>query len=483
MNKPNILVIHADQHRADCIGACGNSDIKTPNIDALAADGILHQNCFCVYPVCTPSRYSMLTGLYTHQHLGWTNRCTVIPGTATFPQLLRDAGYRTKAVGKMHFTPTYLDMGFEEMLLAEQDGPGRHDDDYHRCLRRKGLADRGDLTDQVKEYRDRAPREYWDTFGAMQSDLPERDYSTTWIGDRAEEALSDWSSEGNLLMVGFIKPHHPFDPPEPWSRMYDPDMLSPLPGWTEKCLPQDSDRYKGYFPNDQLTEKKLRTVMAMYYGCISQIDSYVGRFVDILKRRGIYDNTMIVYTSDHGDYMGFHHMILKGNYMYDPLVRIPLIIKYPHQENHGCVSDAPVSNIDICTTILAQAQCRRDNAMCGIDRRSGGRDYVFAEHGRGHEYMVRSRTRKLILCRDDGESCFFDLENDPYELNNLYNDMRYREEIETYRALITRWILFDAPSPVYLDENAPVIKGENVPVTGDGHREESDAYFRSKMEL
>ena len=239
---PNILLIHADQHRFDCLGAYGNPDVRTPNIDALAADGVRYENSFCPFPVCTPSRYSLLSSQYVHQHLGWTNRCTLAPGIPTFPRVLRDAGYRTKAVGKMHFTPTYLDVGFQEMVLAEQDGPGRFDDDYHRWLRDEGLVDGLDLIDQRREYREKAPDIYWDTLGALRSDLDEAHHSTTWIAERAMETLAGWGDGGNLLMVGFIKPHHPFDPPAPWDDMYDPELLTLLPGWLETPLARDIAR-------------------------------------------------------------------------------------------------------------------------------------------------------------------------------------------------------------------------------------------------
>ena len=114
IQQPNVLIIHADQHRIDCLGAYGNKDIRTPNIDALAADGVRYDNSFCPHPVCTPSRYSLLSGLYVHEHRGWTNHTTLAPDIETFPKILRQAGYRTAAVGKMHFTPTYLDVGFDE---------------------------------------------------------------------------------------------------------------------------------------------------------------------------------------------------------------------------------------------------------------------------------------------------------------------------------------------------------------------------------
>jgi arylsulfatase len=227
----------------------------------------------------------------------------------------------------MHFTPTYLDVGFDEMLLAEQDGPGRVDDDYHRWLMQEGVCDRNDLEDQRGEYRKEAGEDYWEQFGALTSNLSEKHYSTTWIGDQSLKVMSDWDGGGNMLMTGFIKPHHPFDPPEPWDKMYDPEKLKVLPGWTESCIPSDLDYKRGYFPHEKLSEEVQRKVMAMYYGSISQIDDQVGRMIEALKAKAMYDETMIIFTADHGDYMGFHHMMLKGNLMYDPIMRVPLIIK------------------------------------------------------------------------------------------------------------------------------------------------------------
>jgi arylsulfatase len=471
----------ADQHRYDCIGAYGNNDIITPSIDNLAEDGILYKNSFCSFPICTPSRYSLFTGLYTHQHLGWTNHCSIPSSMPTFPKILSQAGYRTKAVGKMHFTPTYLDLGFDEMILAEQDGVGRYDDDYHRYLENKGEVDRIDLMDQLSEYRQNAPQEYWDSYGAMKSNLTEKDHSTTWIADRAMEEIENWSGDSNMLMVGFIKPHHPFDPPEPWSDMYDPNKLSLLPGWLEECLPQDIDKHKGYFPHEKLSEDALRKVMAYYYAAISHIDYYVGRMIDLLKSKGIYDNTLIIYTSDHGEYMGFHHLLLKQNFMYDPLMKIPLIIKYPAQSKKGENFEGMVVNLDLTTLIIKQAGCQPAEQMQGIDlnKDGKGRDFIFAEsYG---EYMVRSKTRKLLFCADKEKSQFFDLEQDPLETVNLFYDARYKEEIQEYINVLLKWMLFEARTPTYLDENSHINSRENVPLSNDEHREKSKAYFAEKM--
>ena len=481
--RPNILIIHADQHRFDCLGTYGNPDVQTPNIDALAADAVRYVNAFCPFPVCTPSRYSLLSGLYVHQHLGWNNHCTLPHGIATFPGILRESGYRTAAVGKMHFTPAYLDVGFDRMQLAEQDGPGRYDDDYHRWLREEGLCDRIDLLDQVREYREQAPPAYWDTYGALPSDLDEAHYSTTWIAGRALEELAKWDAEPNLLMVGFVKPHHPFDPPRPWDGMYDPAALSILPGWTEATPLLDQRYRRGYFNNAALTEPRLRRVMALYYATISQIDYHVGRMVALLRERCLYDRTLIVYTSDHGEYLGFHHLLLKGNYMYDPLVRVPLIVKYPESDRAGEVCGTLVNNTDLAPTLLSCAGCAVPREMEGLDLAgpAQARDLIFAEAPRADQYMVRSAHHKLLLCREPGQSQFFDLDKDPLELHNRIAKPAYAGVVATLRAALTQWALFDSPSAVHLDLAAPTISGSNVPRPGDGHAEGAVRYFRRRM--
>ncbi|NKB70847.1 MAG: sulfatase-like hydrolase/transferase [Candidatus Latescibacteria bacterium] len=481
--QPNILIIQADQHRPDCLGAYGNNDIQTPHIDALAQDGVRHDNSFCPYPVCTPSRYSFLSGLYVRQHLGGSNHCTLPSGLPTFPKELRRAGYRTKAVGKMHLTPTYHDVGFDQMLLAEQNGAGRYDDDYHRWLQQEGQTHLSDLMDQEREYRQHAPPEYWDHVGALESDLDEKHHSTTWIAEQALEELATWQEGGQLLMVSFIKPHHPFDPPAPWSRMYNPDALSLLPGYTPAPLPQDLDFSPGYFPNSEMTEAKIRRAMAFYYATISQIDHHVGRMVKSLQERALYDDTIIIYNSDHGDYMGYHHLLLKGNYMYEPLIKVPLIIKFPHQERAGAASQNLVNSIDLAPTLLRQADCPVPATMQGLDLAdpAADRDAIFAESGRGQAFMARTHEHKLLLCRRDQQSQFFDLQADPHELTNRYAEAACQGEIDQLRRRLTDWALFDAAAPVHVDEDAPLITGPNVRHPDDGQREDLYDYFNHRV--
>lgn len=487
----NILFIMGDQHRFDCIGAYGNKVLKTPNLDQLAQDGVLYKEHYTTYPVCTPSRYSILSGLYTHQHLGWSNHCTLADGFDTFPKVLKRNGYRTAAIGKMHFTPTYLNVGFDKMLLCEQDGDGRYDDDYHKYLKEQGLVDENDIVDQRHEFRLKATKEYWDSCGALKSNLDEQHHSTTWITDRALEELESWGEGNNMMMVSYVKPHHPFDPPAPYDTLYNPEEIELLPGYTEEISEEDYEHSTGYFNHKNLTEEKLKRVTAYYYGSITHMDHHIGRIIKALKDKGLYEDTLIVYTSDHGEYLGFHHMLLKANYMYDPLAKVPLIIKYPNNAYKGQSNEHISCNIDLAPTLIRQAGCKVPMAMKGIDLgdQSAGREMTICEGFRAdmcngvleryYEYMVRSKNYKLIISKDFNHYKFFDLVNDPYEFNNVAGEEKYKQEIARHKAFLAQTMTFDAISPVYVNEDEKTCSPEKK--TNLIEREEVATYFKERI--
>ncbi|MEO3793024.1 sulfatase-like hydrolase/transferase [Nonomuraea sp. B10E15] len=455
---PNVLLIQADQFRADCLGAAGNPDVRTPHLDRLAGDGVRYRNAYCPFPVCTPSRYSLLSGLHVRQHAGWTNRSTLAPGIDTFPRALRRAGYRTAAVGKMHFTPTYLDVGYDRLELAEQDGPGRYDDDYHRELAAAGLAPVTDLVDQEQEFRAKAPQSYWATYGSGRSDLPEEWHTTTWIGERARKVVADWSGGGgDLLHVSFVKPHHPFDPPDGWDTMYDPAALTTLPGWTDTIPPADERYRRRYFDYEPLTVPLLRRVMAHYYATISHLDHQVGLLLDTLRQRGLYDDTLIIFTADHGEYLGFHHLLLKDGPMYDPVVKVPLLVKFPEGRRAGEAADRLASLIDVAPTVLATCGVSPAAPLPGQDLTdpAAGHDCVFAEDRR-HEIagMARAGRYKLLWSDAAGEA-LFDLIADPYEMTDLAGDPSHADVLRRVRDTVARWALHEATPPTYADLAAP----------------------------
>ena len=481
MSKPNILILHVDEQRAESLRQYGNTQVITPNIDALAQEAEVYQNHFCSYPVCTPSRYSLFTGRYVSQHLGWSNHCTIPAGMSTFPKALKAAGYQTAAVGKMHMAPTYLDIGFDRMTLAEQDGPGRFDDDYHRDLMAHGLLDEIDLTDQRSEYRAYATREYFHNFGTQVSDLPEEFHSTNWITDRALEEVERWQADSpNLLFVGYIKPHHPFDPSERYLRMYDGMDVAPLPGYTPEVPKRDYQFSHGYFDNADLSEEMLRRVTRYYYASITQIDDQIGRIIARLKEKGMYDNTLILYTSDHGDYMGFHHMMLKGNLMYDPVMRVPLMIKYPagmagepHQDGLSC-------NIQVANHLLRCCGLPEDPAM-NRHPLELPREFVFSQNSCGpvKYYMVRSARYKLLLSGSSKKAMLFDLQHDPLELHDVSGESAYQSVVQDFKNALMEELLFEGQTAVHLDEQAPLIPGHSHPSEQD--RKELSDYFQSKF--
>lgn len=465
--KPNVLILHADQHRQDCIGVYGNPDVKTPNIDSIAEDGVLYNSHFTVYPVCTPSRYSMLSGLYVHKHNAWSNESTLPDGFATFPKVLRDNGYKTACVGKMHMTPVYHDVGYSKMVLAEQNGEGRYEDDYHTYLMENDLIDSIDLTDQVDSIRQKALPKYYDHFGAFESDLSVEHHSTSWITRQAIADINEWNEDGgNLLMVGYIKPHHPFDPPHPYSEMYDPSRLTILDGYTPQ-IPKSDEKENSFFDYSTLSEQRLREIMANYYGTITQIDDNIGEILNLLKEKKLYDNTMIIYTSDHGEYLGFHHMLLKGNHLYDPLARIPLIIKYPSDKGIKGAADAISENIDIASTILKCCNLPVPTAMTGLDLSDyeNGREFAFSEGQYGGDqspsygYMVRSNSYKLLVNGSMDNFMFFDLLNDPCEADDLAQDKsgRYQEEIERHKKFLIDTVLFASKANNHCCHESPSV--------------------------
>lgn len=491
--RPNLLFILSDEHRYDCLGSTWQAPgdpVKTPAIDSIAGDGTVYDHAYCTLPICTPSRYSILSGLYVRQHRGWNNRSTLSSEHEAFPKRLRDAGFDTAAVGKMHFTPTYLDVGFDRMMLAEQAGKGKYEDDYHRYLRDEGQFDALDYVDQTPDLRARADQSYWESLGTAASDLPEEHHSTTWIGDRSMEELSGWDETGgNVLMVSFVDPHHPFDAPEPWASLYDPDEIEPLPGWTGECLPHDlAYRDARHFDPTTISERAIRRATAMYFAMISQIDHQIGRLIDSLISRGLYDDTMIIYSSDHGEYLGFHHMITKSNLMYDPVVRVPCVLKYPGESRRSSGTaghnDGLFSLIDLYPTILSAMGVEDDKNRPGIDMlaQPEGREAVFAEIYEGSEYMVRTKTHKLLELRSPGSSHLFDLRTDPLEMHDVIDDPDAKPVRDELRDRLREWALFEAVPSGHRDEGAPLSPCAEEKPHGPRVREEMERHFRSRVE-
>ncbi len=452
--RRNVLLITADEMRHDCLGVAGHPAVRTPHLDALAARGVRFTNAYTPFPVCVPARMSLLSGQYAHAHGAVRNQTMLAPGQPTLPGLLRAAGYRTGAFGKMHFWPPYADVGFERMRLAEQNGAGWKIDDYHSDhLAARGLVDRWDLWDQQQPYRDQAPQAYWASFGARASELPEADYHTTWIADETISWLRSGDARPFFAWVSFIKPHHPFDPPRPWDALYDPGAMPAL-GDPAAALGKPlmtaggrRDPRRGHFDLRGFTPQDFGRVAALYYATITHIDHHVGRILSALGDSGQLEDTLVVFASDHGDYMGDYGLILKSpSVPYDALAKVPLLVAGPGCRP-GTTSDALVSLIDLLPTAAGAASVPVPASVQGRDlapllqRATGGpwRDAVFSESG--DVKAVRTQRFKYLYNGRLGMEELYDVEADPGELVDLSRTAGAAAVIAGMRHRLLDWMI------------------------------------------
>jgi arylsulfatase A-like enzyme len=478
--RPNIIFITADQHRGDCLGVEGRR-VHTPHLDLMAKHGTRFQACITPNPVCQPARASLLTGLLPRTHGVSDNGIDLPPklGEAGFAGSLGRAGYRTALIGKPHFATSHtfeptgtpecrssMDrfgpdwhgpyMGFEHVELVIEghnchlpmEPPfGQH---YEHWYFSDGL---GQLKTDLY-LKNAGP----DTAGAPQtwhSALPTAWHNSTWVGDRTIAYMNDHKDEPFCVWASFPDPHHPFDCPIPWSLLHaldDVDLpphweldLDRRPWWHRASLegkPQirgDMAEFREKFSRTPpLNEIQLRNVIANYYGMISLIDHNVGRIIAELSRLGLLENTIVVYTSDHGDWLGDHGLLLKGPMHYEGLLRVPCLVQGPGVPR-GQVIEDPVSTLDLPATFLDYGEAQPLGPMHSrslrplIEGRGERREFAYCEWDlrpsrTGVELQlrtVRTRTHKLTLDLASGAGELYDLEADPNEMANRFDDAAY----------------------------------------------------------
>jgi arylsulfatase A-like enzyme len=458
---PNILFITTDEHRFDCLGCSGNPVIQTPNLDSLAEAGVRFDRGYVQNPMCMPSRMAIMTGRYCSEH-GVNINCTGLPEheqARTFMRYLRDAGYTTAAVGKMHMMPKWGPFGFTYLDLVE--GKADANNQYIDYLKAKGLNGR-----QHEAKGEVLP------FGTYTNALPAEDTIDAFVGRRAASWLESREEEDGpfFLWVSFANPHFPFDPPEPYDTMYDPGEV-PLPVWREgematKPPQRQLQRERGY---DEATEAQLRKIVANYYGNVTLVDDQVGAILEILGEKGWMDETLIAFTSDHGDHLGDHKLLHKsGVTFYDVSVRVPYLIRYPRLFPRGVVCDAMVEAIDLAATFLDVAGVEAPATMQGRSlvglaegQISDWREDAFSEidlrinprmHGPNDP---DSRDYVAMICTQDWKYVHFptleigelyDLNRDPHELENLFYDPAYAEKVAEMRLrLLDRMMMNQQP--------------------------------------
>lgn len=297
MKKPNILLITTDQQRYDTIGAAGYPFMKTPNLDMLAGEGCIYPCAYSSNPVCMAARHNILTGLTARYH-GFDDNYfdddpRVIPyELPTLPQLLSDAGYDTIAVGKMHFQPCRRHNGFTKMELMEEIPRFLEDDDYAMYLRENGYENIQSIHG-VRHLLYMLPQ---------RSLVDAEHHGSSWVAERSIHHLKENGGHRPFFMwSSFIAPHPPFDVPEGWADLY---KGAELPYLKQSVTPiSQIAEWKKYIA-DYPSESYLRRARELYYASISFVDYNIGKIIDQLKEMGEYDNTLIIFTSDHGEMLG-----------------------------------------------------------------------------------------------------------------------------------------------------------------------------------
>lgn len=455
--RPNILFITTDQQRYDAMGYDQSTEVRTPCLDRIAENGVKFEAAYTTFPVCGPARSSILSGLHGKSHrvnFSTRGRNGLEEGEWTFVRDLREAGYRTAAIGKMHFFPMYADHGFDVMRLAEHDPhvPGCFTvDDYHRELAEKGLRDEQEEW-QFPTCFVNASEEYRQNLQAVPFQLAEPLHSTSWIRDEAVRYLQEESDTPFFMWVSFLRPHHPFNPPAPYDTMYPQASLKvpdPTKGW--ESLPAHTHPFfsvrssNGVYDLKGLDESLLQRITSYYYGSITHIDECIEQILNHVDM----DNTLIVFTSDHGEYLGHRGRLLKDPPVpLDDLARVPMVAMWKGHWEGNQTFRSPVSLADLAPTFLDAAGLETPSTVEGksilhlMDHPTEAEERpVFCEtHAGLSTVMVRLRQWKYIWYLKQEVAQLHDMDKDPYETVNLSGQPELKE-LEAYLHGLTEQFL------------------------------------------
>ena len=457
-SRPNIILINTDQQRYDTIGSLGFPWMKTPNLDRLVAEGVSFTNCFCTAPSCVPSRASFYNLKYPHDLGVYDNG---FPWSTSWVYALRDSGYRTINVGKMHTVPYDYPCGFERRFFVENKdrpaGPTYTFDEWDKFL----LAS-GQRKPSRKTYKAEYPG-YETALGAYEWPLEEKYHPDVFTGNLAQWYINEHQGDEPLFLeIGFPGPHPPFDPPERYIRMYD-DVDIPVPDVTDGELAGQPPPHAGYRAEmirgnhdavkwiEKPTREQLLRLRRYYAANMTLIDDQIGMIMDALKERGFLENAIVVFMSDHGDALGDHGHIQKWT-MYDCITRMPMVLWAPGRLPAGKSVDGLLQQFDIAQTLLDYAgvpipeDSRSQSVLPLVEGESEGREAVFAEHSLTVHLkelkfmtMVRTKDWKLVHYLDQDFGELYDLNADPEESKNLWSDPRHEETKRKLLDVLREW--------------------------------------------
>lgn len=442
-DRPNILFLFPDQLRRDFLSCYGAEFIETPNIDSIAERGVRYDNAYSASPLCVPARTALMTGMNAMRNGVADNLHALRPdyneaGIKTWPQIVADAGYYTAAVGKMHFYPWDARHGFQYRVICEDKLWTNIRDDYHHYLRERG---RKKLP--WNEYGD-----YLEKKGAATTDIPWEDSWDRYTGREARRFIENYSDDGPFaMMVGFPGPHDPYDPAVDFPEQYDPDdMPDPVPAADDDPggLRETHIRSRQGMGMDieNFTVEEKKTIRARYAGLVKQIDHEVGEIIETLRRRGLLENTAIIFSTDHGDHLGDHGLDGKATF-FEASTHIPLLVSAPGGLR-GVANRDLVELRDVTATMLRLTGCDQPVYMdaqvlpgLGLDE-PPPRTRIFGMLTKG--WMAFDGEWKL--CKYSiGEPLLFNLKDDPQELRNLAADPAYGEVYRRLDAELTHEVM------------------------------------------
>lgn len=458
-DRPHIILINTDQQRFDTVNALGADHMDTPNLDRMVEEGVSFTDCHITAPSCAPSRASLFTGYYPHTTGVLKNGDT---WRHSWVEDLHDAGYYTVNVGKMHTSPFETEMGFEERYVVENKDrylEGR----YYQDEWDKALAARGLVKQQREFYRQW--EDYEDRLGAFEWELPKDAHPDVFVGELATRWLdTNPMPDGPLFLeIGFPGPHPPYDPtPEAAEPYLDRDLPEPIRSEADlasqpppfKAMREHNERvdHDSVVHQVEAPADARHRQRAYYYGNVSMIDEQVGQIMDALEANGYLDDAVVIFTSDHGDALGDHGHSQKWT-MYDPITRVPTIVRAPDRFEGDRRLGGLCQLMDLGPTVLELADVPIPDEMAAeslLPALRGedwsGRDVVFAEHARdailqetAFMTMVRTEDWKLVHFLDEPSGQLFDLNADPQELDNLWDDSAYEDVKQELLAELLEW--------------------------------------------
>jgi arylsulfatase A-like enzyme len=455
--------LYTDQQRWDALAANGNYEIHTPNLDRLAAEGANFHRFFVQNPVCMPSRISMLSGLYPAT-LGIVDNGVPVPADATtLPHTLRNYGYHSANIGKLHFLPhanrdhrqAHPAYGFDHLEISDE--PGCYDDAYRAWVRQKAPHELGSISvglppatevwqktmhidDGIQHPEQRFPKEPIPF--AARSDLTH----SAFVAEQTMAYLEQHANAPFFCIAGFYSPHSPWVAPHEFIELYDPKTLS-LPRFPEQINERRSEA--------AFSDRELRAARQGYYAMVSEVDSHVGRILDRLDQLSVGDNTIVIFTSDHGEWLGEHLRYGKGHPGHDCVSRVPLIVRWPAGIARPRRIDDLVEAVDLVPTLLECAGIPvpgvlqgQSFASCLLD--SDPSSYIprraALTEGRGWKTLRLSNARYVVEA--DGRETLYDLETDPEAYHDVAADPAYSGTLSLARhTLLRRLIQRERPRP------------------------------------